>query len=145
MECEREAYKERCLQFPPRLQQMWSKHTFFLSHNDGKTISKGTPPGGNSPSGKRLQKPYEDHLKGTCTNASCDSWRPPVCQNKTQAGCRVCEGCLFFSTQRNTSPAKQKNPEGWRTNQLPQQGTWNKLVVSQTVAPTTINKIFGRA
>ena len=38
----------------------------------GKNASKDRPPRGSSPSGKRLQKPCKDHLKGTCTKSSCD-------------------------------------------------------------------------
>ena len=48
---------------------------------DGRKLSKGIGPRGESPSGRKGQKACKSYLKGTCTNPSCNYWHPPVCQN----------------------------------------------------------------
>ena len=51
----------------------------WQTNNDVNNSSKGTPPRGSSPSGKRLRRRGKDYLSVSCTNPSCPSWRPPVC------------------------------------------------------------------
>ena len=63
------------------------------------------PPEGSGPPCKRPQKPRKDYRKGTCTNSSCDSWHPPVCQSyETQAGCRFGERCSFLRRESDCQP-----------------------------------------
>ena len=62
------------------------------TQSDGKYSSKGKYLRGRSPSGKRLRRLCKDYISGKCTNSSCDSWHPPVCQSyKTESGCKFCE------------------------------------------------------
>ena len=44
--------------------------------NGGKSSSKGRPPRGSSPSGKKIPG---DFLRGNCTKPQCDSWHPLEC------------------------------------------------------------------
>ena len=66
------------------------------TQNDGKTSSQGNFLRGRSPSGKRNRRPCKDDITGKCTNPSCDSWHPAVCQNyKTESSCKFDEKCSF--------------------------------------------------
>ena len=78
------------------------------TNNDGQSTSIGKPPRGNSPSGRRLQKPSEEFLQGTCTKPSCDSCLAPVCRNYTpQAGCRFGERCSLQHREADGQPKQR--------------------------------------
>ena len=62
-------------------------------------------PRGSSPFEKRLRRPCKDYLNGNCTNPSCDSWHPPLCQNyKSQFGCEFGEKCSFVHKEGDRQP-----------------------------------------
>ena len=49
----------------------------------------------------------KDHLKGTCTTPSCDSWHPP-CTRTTKQRKAAGSANGVLSNQRSRSPAEQK-------------------------------------
>ena len=61
---------------------------------------------GVSTFGKRHRRPCKDYLDGNCTNPSCDSWDPPLCQSY----CMFLKKCLFLQYeadhQLNKRPKK---------------------------------------
>ena len=66
---------------------------------DGRKPTKGFGLRGEIPSGRKGQTACKKHLKGKCTNPSCDYWHPPVCQNyKSVSGCEFGGQYLFRHT-----------------------------------------------
>ena len=80
---------------------------------DGRKSSKGTGSRGESLSGRKGQKAGKHHLKGTCSNSSCNSWHPPVCQNcKSVSGCKLGDKCLFRHTEVDGQPSTKSKKSG---------------------------------
>ena len=77
-----------------------------LTNNDGKHISKGRPPRGSSPSGKRLQKPCKDYFKGKCTNPSRVS--------TLQITVRLQAWRKVFVLTQGDGPTAEENKDEWR-------------------------------
>ena len=83
------------------------------TNNDGTNSLKRKPSRGSSPSGKRLGRPCKNYLDGNCTNPSCDSWHPPVCQNyNSQSGCKFGEKCSFLHRGADRQPNKRPKKGG---------------------------------
>ena len=83
------------------------------TQNDGKSCWKGKALRGRSPSGKRSRRPCKDYISGECTNPSCGSGHPPVCQHyKTQSGCKFGETCVFWHKEIDNQPNKKPKKSG---------------------------------
>ena len=77
------------------------------TNSDGKSSSKGRPPGGSSPSGERLQKPCRDSLKCNRTNRACNLCHPSVkITNHSQAAC-LAKSVPCYAVKRTDRRIKQ--------------------------------------
>ena len=82
-------------------------HPLLLQNRRRK--SEGMSLRGRSPSGKRSRRPCKDYISGKCTNPSCDSWHPPVCQNfKTHSGCKFGESWSECTERLKVSLTKDR-------------------------------------
>ena len=76
-----------------KMTQPNSSPSCFMQQNE-RNASRTRSPRGKSPSGRMFRLPCKDYLKGTCTNAFCETWHPPECLfHKTKSGCRFGEKC----------------------------------------------------
>ena len=85
------------------------------TNNDGKNSSKGRPPRGGSPSGRRLQKPCKDFLEGAGTNPSCYLWHQPVCrkvQKDKEAAGWFGEKYSFLRSETDRQPNERRKNSG---------------------------------
>ena len=90
----------------------------------GKSSAHCGTPREISSSARRFQKPYE----GTCTNPSCNSWNPPVCQNDNYK-----QSALSYTIGQS---AEQGTKEGWKTGSAAMvKNVQNLGCVSQDVVP----------
>ena len=75
--------------------------------------ARAKSPRGRSPSGRMSRLPCKEHLKGTCTNPSCQKWHSPKCLfYKTKEGCKFGEK-VFLCTPPGWWTALQKVPKEW--------------------------------
>ena len=73
-----------------------------------RNASRTRSPRGKSPSGRMSRLPCKDHLKGTCTNSSCEKWHPPECFfYKSESGRRFGEKCSYAHRQVEEQPSKR--------------------------------------
>ena len=65
---------------------------------------------GASPSGlKGREGPFQNFLKGKCTESPRDLWHPPVCLNyKSVSGCKYGDKCHFRHTDAGGQPNKSQ-------------------------------------
>ena len=98
-----------------KVTQLSSLAPRLQTQNDGKFSSKGKSPKRRSPCGKRYQRPCRFYLNGICTNPSCDSRHPPVCQKyESESGCKFGEQCMFRHKEVDRAAKQKANKEWWQ-------------------------------
>ena len=71
--------------------------------------ARAKSPRGRSPSGRMSRLPWKEHLKGTCTNPSCEKWNSPQCLfYKTEKGCNFGEKCSYAHRRDDEQPGTEK-------------------------------------
>ena len=125
-------------------EQTWKFDALILScsrtadEKRWETSSKGRSLRGRSPFGKRYRRPWKRYISGKCSNPSCDSWHPPVCQNhKNRIGRTFGEQCPFMDSEDDSQPNKRPKKEWWKSKNSTQAGC-----VCQDLEPAKSNSIF---
>ena len=83
----------------------WSSPSRKTQTKSEENSATGRSLPGVSTFGKRHRRPCKDYLDGNCTNPSCDSSDPPVCQSY----CKFLEKCLFL--QKEADHQLNKRPK----------------------------------
>ena len=99
--------------------------------------------GGRSLSGGISRLPCKDHLKGTCTNPSCEEWHSP--EYKTRAGCKFGCKCVFAHRKVGEQPSRRSIKNGDKSAVAVVKDKRIGLCISGHGAAEVFIDFFGRA
>ena len=82
-----------------------------------KNPARTKRPRGRTPSGRTSHLPCKEHLKGTCTNPSCEKWHSTECLFfKTKEGRKFGEKCSYAHRWVDEQPFKKSQKNGGKSS-----------------------------
>ena len=121
-----------------------AEHTTYA--HGGKNLSISKSPRGKSPSGKISRQPCKEHLQGTCTNPSRETWHSLECLlYKTETGCTFGDKCVFAHRRIEEQPSKRSKNNGAKSAVAMVRETKNLGCVFQTWSRRSLHRFYGRA